>query len=163
MHLPSAKLTVWRFTPNITDAHPSPKSYITATAPILTLEVPAAADKTADPVKLSFPGGRVYSPETAVSSAGLWIVVPDKVSSPRGSPQKTDDDAALAAGPSDYTITVAANASLEERYAADRLQHWLQMGCQCTIPIARPTASGSKQIAVGSEAAAMMGELGAHW
>jgi hypothetical protein len=76
MHLPSAKMTVWRFTPNITDAHPSPKSFITATSP-LSLEVPAA-DEKADPVRLSFPRGSVYSPETAVSTAGLWIVVPDQ-------------------------------------------------------------------------------------
>jgi hypothetical protein len=74
MHLPTAKVTVWRFTPNITRAHPSPHSYIVALTPVLTLEVPAA-DGKAPPVKLSFPGGSIYSPAQPVSSAGLWIVV----------------------------------------------------------------------------------------
>lgn len=65
--------------------------------------------------------------------------------------------------PGDYTITVAANASSEERYAAAQLQHWLQRGCSCVIDIQADTNSSAlatpHQLAVGSGAAQSSGLL----
>jgi hypothetical protein len=50
-----------------------------------------------------------------------------------------------------YRITVATNATVEERYAADRLQHWLQLACSCSVSVAEvPSASEfPHQLAVG--------------
>lgn len=86
MHLPDAKATVYRFTPNATASHPTPASYIVSgaqttdtpfsnTTVTLVLQIPSP--RPPGLVTLTFPSGKVYTPSSPVSNAGLWIVVPD--------------------------------------------------------------------------------------
>ena len=81
---------------------------------------------------------------------------------------KTDDSSPLkadglvtvsdAAPDPTYRITLGANATPEEHYAADRLQHWLQTACECRIAVisilnTNDTVKQTHQLAVGSAAA----------
>ena len=73
IHLPTAAVTVYRFTPNVTAVHPNPQSYITQTKPWLALTIPMP-NGTAR--LLNFSGGSVFTPTKTTSSAGLWIIIP---------------------------------------------------------------------------------------
>ena len=76
------------------------------------------------------------SPPSATTPSVLWrhedpTTIKVTVSSDRRSKPYPSSVAAI----SHYRIILGSNATAEEQYAADRLQHWLQAACDCRIPV----------------------------
>eukprot|EP00040_Diaphanoeca_grandis_P004421 m.28649 g.28649 ORF g.28649 m.28649 type:complete len:562 (-) comp15951_c0_seq2:96-1781(-) len=67
--------SIYRFTPNKTDTHTTPMSYVFQHTPDVVLHVPSA--KVASGVlSLNFTRGSILTPDTTAAEFGLWISVP---------------------------------------------------------------------------------------